>query len=513
MAAPEVVQGGSEVALEPSLRGAVLDPRSPASERLRVSSLVPRRRRGWLIRRGLAAADMVGLSLAFVTADVLFSPGPDVHDHVNPAGEYAFFAATLPLWIVVAKLYGLYDHDEERTDHSTADDFTGILNLVTVGAWMVLGGSYAVAAASVSTPRMLAFWMSAVVLVTAARATARALCRRHESYIERTVIVGAGDVGRQLAAKLRRHSEYGLDVVGFVDDSPRPGIDEDPSLPPVLGGRGDLERLIEELDVGRVVVAFSSESSEQTVDLLRSLRGIDVQVDVVPRLFEILAPGVGVHTIEGVPLLGLPPARLSRSSALLKRTLDMTLLAVALPVAVPLFVIIALAIKLETPGPVFFRQERRGRDETTFRIWKFRTMSDDADRRKAEFAHLNKHNGDDPRMFKIENDPRVTRVGRFLRRFSLDELPQLLNVATGQMSLVGPRPLILEEDRFVEDWARTRLEIKPGMTGLWQVLGRSDIPFDEMVRMDYLYVTTWSLWRDLKLMAKTVPALARRGDA
>jgi lipopolysaccharide/colanic/teichoic acid biosynthesis glycosyltransferase len=116
-------------------------------------------------------------------------------------------------------------------------------------------------------------------------------------------------------------------------------------------------------------------------------------------------------------------------------------------------------------------------------------------------------------MFKIENDPRVTRVGRFLRRFSLDELPQLLNVATGQMSLVGPRPLILEEDRFVEDWARTRLEIKPGMTGLWQVLGRSDIPFDEMVRMDYLYVTTWSLWRDLKLMAKTVPALARRGDA
>jgi exopolysaccharide biosynthesis polyprenyl glycosylphosphotransferase len=505
-------RGAKGIALEAALPEPALEPGSPTTA-LRPSRTAPRRRRGWLIRRGLAGADVLGLVFAFVVADLFFDPGPGVTDTIAPAAEYLLFLLTLPVWIVVMKLYGLYDHDEERTDHSTADEFSGILSVVTIGSWMVLGGSYFVGTVSVSLNRMLAFWLAAVLLITIARATVRALCRRHAGYVERTIIVGAGKVGRRLAEKLRRHDEYGLDVVGFVDDLPREPPTKNGASPPVLGGCDDLESLIEQLNVGRVVIAFSKKSSEETLALLRSLRRIDVQVDIVPRLFEILAPGVGVYTVEGVPLLGLPPARLSRSSALLKRTLDLALLMIASPVIVPLFATIALAIKLGSPGPVFFRQVRRGRGETTFRIWKFRTMCRDADRRKAEFSHLNKHNGGDPRMFKIQNDPRVTRVGRLLRRLSLDELPQLINVAIGEMSLVGPRPLILEEDRYVEDWARTRLEIQPGITGLWQVLGRSDIPFDEMVAMDYLYVTTWSLWGDLKLIAKTFPALARAGDA
>jgi len=152
-----------------------------------------------------------------------------------------------------------------------------------------------------------------------------------------------------------------------------------------------------------------------------------------------------------------------------------------------------------------------GADEETFEIFKFRTMSADADGRKHEFAHLNKHarNGGDPRMFKIADDPRVTAVGRFLRKFSLDEVPQLFNVLRGQMTLVGPRPLILEEDCEITEWGRRRLDLKPGITGPWQVLGRTDIPFEEMVKIDYLYVTNWSLWRDLKLMVQTIPAIVR----
>jgi lipopolysaccharide/colanic/teichoic acid biosynthesis glycosyltransferase len=173
-----------------------------------------------------------------------------------------------------------------------------------------------------------------------------------------------------------------------------------------------------------------------------------------------------------------------------------------------------VAIRLDSAGAVFFRQTRVG-SEGAFRIWKFRTMCADAEERKGDVIHLNRHarNGGDARMFKIDNDPRVTRVGAFLRRYSLDELPQLFNVLRGEMTLVGPRPLILEEDRLVETWGRRRLSLKPGMTGLWQVLGSSAIEFEEMVKLDYLYVTNWSLWSDLRLLLRTIPLILRGANS
>ena len=172
---------------------------------------------------------------------------------------------------------------------------------------------------------------------------------------------------------------------------------------------------------------------------------------------------------------------------------------------------IAFAIFLDSRGGVFFRQPRIGVGGTVFSILKFRTMVPDAEEMKEAVAHMSVHAAGDARMFKIADDPRVTRVGRFLRRLSLDELPQLFNVLIGEMSLVGPRPLIPSEDRQVEDWGRERLSLRPGMTGLWQVLGRSEIPFEEMVRLDYLYVTNWSLWHDFRLMCGTVPAMLKGG--
>jgi exopolysaccharide biosynthesis polyprenyl glycosylphosphotransferase len=262
-----------------------------------------------------------------------------------------------------------------------------------------------------------------------------------------------------------------------------------------------------------VIVAFSGESYATMLDRIRVLKDHEVQVDIVPRFFEVVGPGVGLHTIEGLPLIGLPPSRLPRSSQLLKRAMDLSLACVGAILLAPLFFAVALAIKLDSRGPVLFRQVRMGGNERTFRIWKFRTMHVDAEARKHELAHLNKHAdaGDAPHMFKIHDDPRITRVGRLLRRFSLDELPQLLNVVRGEMSLVGPRPLVLDEDQFVASWRRRRLDLKPGMTGLWQVLGRDEIPFEEMVRLDYLYVMGWSAWHDLRLLLRTIPAVARRG--
>jgi exopolysaccharide biosynthesis polyprenyl glycosylphosphotransferase len=471
------------------------------------------KRRGWLVRRMLLAADVVGLLSALLLAEWL-APASDSVDAYSPQLEVLVFLATIPAWVVITKLYGLYDRDDERPNHSTADEFGAVFHMVTVCTWLVTLATYATGIAHPSASKLAVFWAGAIAFVCIARAAARTLARRTAAYVQNTVIVGAGDVGQLLAKKFLKHPEYGMNLVGFVDAKPkeRPNDLENVAL---LGDTGRLAAIVRHLDVERVVVAFSNDSHEETLELLRSLEDLNVQIDIVPRLYEFVGPGVEIHTVGGLPLIGLPPLRLSRSSRLLKRTTDLALTLPALVVLAPVFALLALLIKLDSPGPVFFRQVRMGAAGRTFRIFKFRSMHVDAEERKHEVAHLNRHlaPGGDPRMFKIDGDPRVTRVGRRLRRFSLDELPQLLNVLMGQMSLVGPRPLILDEDQHVERWARQRLNLKPGVTGLWQVLGRSEIPFAEMVRLDYLYVTRWSLMGDLRLMALTIPALFRRSTA
>ncbi|MBA2741673.1 MAG: sugar transferase [Actinobacteria bacterium] len=465
--------------------------------------------RGWLVRRALALADMLGLSVAFVAAMVWWAGSP-VDDHVSDALEVAIFLLSMPAWVLAANLYGLYSSDEERTDHSTADDLVRVFHLVTVGSWVLFLGITFTSVANPSLQRLITFWVLAIVLITSLRALARGICRRTSIYLQNTVIVGAGDVGQLVARKLRQHPEYGLNVVGFVDAQPKerqPGLG-DLSL---LGTPERLSEIVRALEVERVVVAFSNESHEETLDLIRSLKDQNVQIDIVPRLFEVIGTNVGMHTAEGMPMIGLPPLRLSHSALLTKRLLDVTVSLAGLIVFSPVLAAIAIGIKLDSRGPVFFRQVRRGAGDRMFSIYKFRTMRADAEERKAEVASLNKHlaEGGDARMFKIPDDPRVTRFGKFVRRYSLDELPQLINVLRGDMSLVGPRPLILEEDQHVVDWRRRRLNLKPGITGLWQVLGRDGIPFGEMVTLDYLYVTNWSMMGDVKLILRTFPVLFR----
>jgi len=476
-------------------------------ERRRRSSVV---HRGWLVRRALLAADLVGLTAALLIAEFLLPLGQPRIGRVDQWTEVSLFLLSLPVWVVMAKLYGLYDHDEERTDHSTADDFVDVFHMVTVGTWVVYVVLRLSRLANPSLVKVATFWLLAVLLVAIARAGARAFCHRQVAYLQNTVIVGAGDVGQTVARKFMNHPEYGINLVGFVDDAPKKRREDLDDLT-VLGGPSELRQIVRALDVDRVVFAFSNESHTATLNLIRSLKDLDVQIDIVPRLFDIVGPGIGFHTVEGMPMLGISPPRLSHSSRLLKRCLDVFVSAVGLVLLAPVFAVVAVAVKLDSPGPVFFRQVRMGKRGKRFRIWKFRTMATDAEERKSSLAHLNKHarKGGDPRMFKIQNDPRITRVGAFLRRYSLDELPQLINVLRGEMSLVGPRPLILDEDQHVHEWGRERLNLKPGITGPWQVLGRSNIPFEEMVRLDYLYVTGWSLFRDAGLIVRTVPAVAR----
>jgi exopolysaccharide biosynthesis polyprenyl glycosylphosphotransferase len=501
----EVERRIRDVALED-----VVDERTRELVRQRRSGVV--RRRGWLVRRALLAADIVGLATAFQVAQWIAGPKPNAaFDRIGPLAEVVTFAATLPLWVLVARLYGLYDKDEERADHSTVDDAMGVFNVVTIGAWLFFAGSWLTGVASPTIGKVFVFWVSAVVLVSFARAAARAICRRRLAYVQNTLIVGSGRIGQIAAKKLLHHPEYGVNLIGFVDEHPAPRRWTRSDLA-VLGTTANLPHIVGKLDVERVIFAFSRAPHDKTVEIMRELNELGVQVDIVPQFFEVLGGQIAVHSAEGLPLLGLPHARLSRSSLLLKRAMDLLLSGIGLVLLAPLFAVISAAIRIDTPGPILFRQVRMGRAGRSFRIVKFRTMAIDAERRKHDLAHLNKHlrPGSDPRMFKIPDDPRTTKVGRILRRTSLDELPQLWNVLVGEMSLVGPRPLILEEDRHVDGRHRRRLDLKPGITGLWQVLGRDDISFGEMISLDYRYVTNWSLLGDVKLMLRTVPTVFRR---
>ena len=459
------------------------------------------------MRRLLLAADVIGLMSAFLLA-LAVGPATPVADRVNVWWEIALFAASLPLWVFLARAHSLYDRDEERSDHSTVDDIFGVFQVVTIGTWSFLAITHLAGLPHPTLPRLVIFWLTAVLLVPLFRAATRIVGRRHPAYVQNVIIVGSGDVAQLLDNKIRQHPEYRLDVVGFVDNGADASSNETGQLG-LLGATDDLPALVRAHSAHRVVIAFSGDSDEQTLEVIRELQDCNVQIDIVPRLFEVLGTNAQLHTIEGVPLVGLPAPRLSESAKFLKRTLDLVGAIAGLIVLAPLFAITALCIKLDSRGPVFFRQVRMGAGEQPFRVFKFRTMVDDAELLKSEVAHLNMHVNDDPRMFKVPDDPRVTRVGGFLRRTRMDELPQLFNVIRGEMSLVGPRPLILDEDQYVVRWARCRLKLKPGMTGLWQVLGASDIPFDEMTKLDYLYVTNWSLREDLKLIMLTLPALAR----
>jgi exopolysaccharide biosynthesis polyprenyl glycosylphosphotransferase len=462
------------------------------------------RRRGWLIRRMLLLADVVGLSLAFAVMEVILGAG-GVSGHGPEPKEIPLLLATLPGWIVIAKLYRLYDHDEERTHHGATDDFAGIFHLVTVGVWLFYAVASLTGIAHPELAKMVAFWAFAIAAVTLARIGARTACRRSITYLQNTIVVGAGEVGQQVARKLLRHPEYGLNLVGFVDSQPLPlgdGLDH----VRVLGPPDDLERLVRLLDVERLVIAFSGDSPEETLELIRSVNDEEVQIDVVPRLFELVSPGVQVDTLEGLPLVELPPRRISRSSAAIKRALDVLVSSFLLLLTSPLFAYAAYRVKRDSPGPVFFRQTRLGLNQREFTALKFRTMRTDVD----QAAHRNyMRRSMDPRVAQATNglykpgSDAVTPVGRWLRKTSLDELPQLINVLRGEMSLVGPRPCLPYETEHFLPHHFDRFLVPAGITGLWQVTARARATFREALDMDVAYAHGWSLGLDLQLLMKT----------
>jgi exopolysaccharide biosynthesis polyprenyl glycosylphosphotransferase len=380
---------------------------------------------------------------------------------------------------------------------------------LVVAVWLVDGRA----------PRLapfVIFWLLAIVLVTCGRAVARALCRQASAYRQNAIVVGAGEVGQLVARKLLLHPEYGIDVVGFVDRAPRQRRPELDHLA-LLGEPEDLNDLVADLDVERLVVAFSNDSDADTADAVRAINELDrdVQVDVVTRLFDLVGPRAFVHAIEGLSVVGIPPLRLPRSSRLLKRAVDTAGAAVGLVLASPLFLVFAVLIKRDSEGPVFFRQERLGAGMRPFEALKFRTMAVDTDV-EAHRAYIQETMSADAApqrtgRYKLDRADSVTRVGRWLRRTSLDELPQLINVLRGDMSLVGPRPCLEYETKYFEPHHFERFLVPAGLTGLWQVTARAKSSFGEALEMDVAYARGWSLGLDLRLLLRTPVQLMRPG--
>ncbi len=462
--------------------------RSPATERATV------------LRRLLLGADLVAAALAGLLTSLVFA--------VSPTDALALAATLMVGSVALAFVFGLYSEGDLWTWASGLGDSPRALVASLLLSWPTFGVADLL---GLQKPALVALvaTVASGALDGVGRAVGRGIAHRKAPLRQRTVIVGSGLVADRLADRLDRHAEFGLEPIGLVDDDVHT-LGGTQRLPK-LGSLSQLDRVLEEAEVDRVIIAFSRASHQQLLSCIRTCRDHRVAVDIVPRLFELLDGAQSLNQIGGLPLLSIGAPPLSRSSRAAKRALDVVVSALALVVLSPLLAAIAIAVVLDTRGPVLFRQVRAGRGGREFRLFKFRSMHRDAEQRKRLYEERNE--ADDGVMFKIKDDPRITRVGGFLRRTSLDELPQLLNVLRGEMSLVGPRPLILEESKHAaQTWHARRLDLRPGITGLWQISGRSDLPFQEMVRFDYQYVTGWSLARDVEILLATVPVvLSGRG--
>lgn len=494
-------------------------------------------RRGYVLRRFLVVSDLAALGAAFA---VMLGANAVAGRPVFVDGDLAAFIALLPLWLLLASLLGFYHLSERRIDHSFADELATAFLVMTLWSWFWLIGRAVIETGSVAVLGSIVLWATGILTVTVFRSLLQSRLDKRDWYRQSVVLVGPSEDIGQVRRRLDRHPEYALDVVGTLhinEDTIREELylaeGEARVAEYALGanghGLGDnghgasaryqtqvLDRVLRAVSASgsqRVIVTgWAVELTERT-ELIQVLLDAGAQVDLVSGEPEALLSTGALHHLEGLPVLTVSPPRITRARTLIKRTLDALIAALSLTVLSPLLAYIAIRIKLGSPGPILFCQERVGREGERFQMFKFRTMVADAEERKCELDPLNIHAGQSKAMFKVPNDPRVTRFGAWLRRWSLDELPQLWNVLRGDMSIVGPRPLIPEEAELITDWHAERTRVRPGITGPWQVLGRSDIPFEDMISLDYMYVATWSLREDARILLRTMGAISRARGA
>jgi exopolysaccharide biosynthesis polyprenyl glycosylphosphotransferase len=441
-----------------------------------------------LKRRLLATADIAAVGLVLVAI-------------LSRLGLWAGSLAavlSVPAVLLAFHTTGLYNRDEVTLGHTTLDEaplLLALTGLLALGAAIL---APRVGRGALGGAQIAVLWSGSFIAVLCARTVARAFARRILPP-ERCLVIGELAQAQKIRHKIAT-SAVRADVIGCLPMG-REDVAE-------LAHPEAIRAVADEAGAHRLIIARGTGDAD-TAELVRAAKAVGVHLTLLPQMLDVIGSAVSFHDLEGMAMLGVSRFGLSRSSRQLKRALDLIASGVGVVLISPVLAAIAAAIRIDSKGPIFFRQTRIGRDGRPFSIIKFRSMVVDADKRKDALRVLGgpNHGG----LFKLHDDPRVTRVGKFLRKSSLDELPQIFNVLRGDMSLVGPRPLVVDEDIQIVGLHRSRLHLTPGMTGPWQLL-RSRVSLHEMVEIDYLYVATWSLWRDIKILLRTVGHVARRGN-
>jgi len=465
-----------------------------------------------LLNLALAAVDILALNTAFVAAYFLrysLQIGGEIPGEFDVSYQdyIPVQAAMTVILLVTFVLKGMY---RESRGATLVGEWSSLLSATSTGVMILFAAVSMTRYPASSRALFIYFWLLAIVCVAMARLLHRILTtslQKRGLGVRRVLVVGGNNaLGRRIMHSIATEQSVEAQVIGFVDLEDC----DDFGRFRCLGTLKDTPRVVREQHVDEVVIALPAAFHEQMLKILDDCERMDVSFRLVPDLYQMRLNRVDVDTINGIPLIAVSQVRIRGWNLLIKRALDVTTSMLVLTLAAPLIALTALAIKLDSPGPVLFRQTRIGKGGERFSFLKFRSMRQDAEQQLAELMCMNEVSGP---IFKIRDDPRMTRVGRVIRRISLDELPQLINVLRGEMSLVGPRPPIHHEVAKYEDWHLRRLEVSPGMTGLWQVSGRSEIPFDEMVMLDIYYIENWSLGLDLKILLRTIPAVLCGGGA
>jgi exopolysaccharide biosynthesis polyprenyl glycosylphosphotransferase len=460
------------------------------------------------------AVDVVAVGLAYFIAAVLRFRTPVFGNDAPVPSYWPILAATVAIWPVVFACAGLYDH---RRLSAAWLEIRRIFGAVNLAMLFVIVLSFFFAHQDLSRGWTVAAWPACLVTVVGFRLVFRKVLhaiRARGWLATRVVVVGVNEEARSIARTLTRHRRLGWDPVGFVlvsNGVPDRAVDgEAIDGIPVIGWTRHISDAVRYARAEAVLVASTAVPSEKLASLYRDLQESDVDVRISAGILNMAASRVAVEPLDGLPVLALRRMQLPKSQALIKRAFDVVAAAFVIVLLSPLMAAIAIALRLDTRGPVLFRQRRIGQDGVPFTMLKFRSMFVGAEARLHEVIGDNQADG---LLYKHAEDPRITRAGRVIRRWSLDELPQLFNVLVGTMSLVGPRPPLAHEVERYDDWLQRRLHVKPGVTGLWQVNGRHELSFEDYVRYDLFYVRNWSLALDLSILWRTIPAvLSRRGS-
>jgi len=426
--------------------------------------------------------------------------------------NFLLFFGFCAAWGLIFRSFGLY-HSFRIGRRSL--ELWNVTKAVAVGTALIAVAALAFDISAISRRFLIVFLALALGGSWLVRGLLRPFlsgARRRGRNLRNLVIVGCGQRGAELGREIRSRPDLGYLLLGYIDDLPAPQSPSHPGREKLLGSLDDAEHLLETLDVDEVFIALPVKSYYAEISqILAASEALGLIARLPATAFESRIAKANIHSLGHIPLLTLQTPRPTPGYLAVKRVVDFVASALALVFLAPLFAAIAFAIKVDSAGPVFFGQYRIGRNRRKFRLFKFRTMVADAEARQAELEDLNEVEG---AAFKIRRDPRVTCVGRLLRKFSLDELPQLFNVLTGDLSLVGPRPLPVRDwDRFEASWLKRRCSVKPGLTCLWQVNGRHEIPFDQWMELDLQYIDNWSPGLDFQILWQTIPAVIRRTGA